>query len=139
MQPTQPPVAFGSRRLVAADVGTEQMTIRQHLNQQIRRAYPVLGVSLSICIIMGALRYFHIISQSWAILIVAPIVISPICWSLFVLKRGIKCPRCNERLGESVFVIGGLSFCVGKRMRFCPCCGVHLDTELEDTHSNQSA
>jgi hypothetical protein len=43
---------------------------------------------------------------------------------------GIRCPRCREAVGHVIMSSSGL-FSVSAKFRFCPYCGVELDTQLD--------
>ncbi len=45
---------------------------------------------------------------------------------------GIRCPRCGGKIGFALNSFGNL-FAVPSQFRFCPLCGVGLDTELDAT------
>jgi hypothetical protein len=42
----------------------------------------------------------------------------------------LRCPRCRGRIGHTVSYMSG-PFSVSRKIRFCPFCGVALDSELE--------
>ena len=42
----------------------------------------------------------------------------------------LRCPRCQGRIGYTVSYMSW-PFSVSRRIRFCPFCGVALDSELE--------
>jgi hypothetical protein len=48
----------------------------------------------------------------------------------YVMTFGIKCPGCRRSLFGCTWVVGGRLFSVGKRMRFCPRCGIDFDSEI---------
>ena len=48
-------------------------------------------------------------------------------WYLLFLLR---CPRCRGRIGGTVSYLSG-PFSISRKIRFCPFCGVALDSELE--------
>jgi amino acid transporter len=45
---------------------------------------------------------------------------------------GIRCPRCGGKIGFALNSFGNL-FAVPSQFRFCPLCGVALDTQLDAT------
>jgi len=45
-----------------------------------------------------------------------------------LMRLFIKCPACNENIAATVMHSGG-PFALAKKIRFCPCCGVNLDTD----------
>jgi hypothetical protein len=45
---------------------------------------------------------------------------------------GIRCPRCGGKIGFALNSFGNL-FAVPSQFRFCPLCGVELDTQLDAT------
>jgi hypothetical protein len=46
------------------------------------------------------------------------------------LMFGLRCPRCRGRIGYTVSYMSS-PFSVSRKIRFCPFCGVALDSELE--------
>jgi len=42
---------------------------------------------------------------------------------------GIRCPSCQNRIGQLITPIGGSPFSVSRKLRFCPFCGVSGETE----------
>ena len=42
----------------------------------------------------------------------------------------LRCPRCRGAIGYVVTYLSG-PFSISRRIRFCPFCGVALDSELE--------
>jgi hypothetical protein len=52
--------------------------------------------------------------------------------SIFYAFYGIRCPKCNGLFGYITMNLGG-PFAVSKKVKFCPFCGVNIDTEI---HSN---
>jgi hypothetical protein len=48
----------------------------------------------------------------------------------FYLFFFLRCPRCRGAIGYTVSHLSG-PFSVSRRIRFCPFCGVALDSELE--------
>lgn len=43
---------------------------------------------------------------------------------------GIRCPRCNGQFGYIAMYLG-TPFSISKKIKYCPFCGVDIDTELK--------
>ena len=100
------------------------MTIRDKLNRQVRWVYPLLFLAMALCILGGLLTATGVIEWPWP-MIVGFAIAFPV---LIFMTFGIKCPSCRKLLFGCTWAVGGAVFSVGKRMRFCPRCGVDLDT-----------
>jgi len=50
--------------------------------------------------------------------------------SILYLLFGIRCPRCQNRVGQLITQVGGSPFSVSRKLRFCPFCGVDLDAQI---------
>lgn len=44
----------------------------------------------------------------------------------------LRCPSCREAIGYTVSYSSG-PFSISRKIRFCPFCGIALDSELEPT------
>jgi len=56
---------------------------------------------------------------------------------LFMLFR-IRCPRCRGNIGYAVSYYGG-PFTVSPKIRFCPFCGVALDSQYDETQKGNKS
>jgi hypothetical protein len=50
--------------------------------------------------------------------------------SMFYAFWGIRCPRCRGNLGYIVMYFSS-PFSISKKIKYCPFCGIDLDTELK--------
>lgn len=50
--------------------------------------------------------------------------------SMFYVFWGIRCPRCRRRLTPIMSYGSPLS--ISKKIKYCPFCGVDIDSELEE-------
>ena len=111
-----------------AGVGTrDKMTIREELNRQVRWVYPMLFLGMILFLAGGLLTAYHVIAWPWPGIPAAVIFFG----MFFFMNFAIKCPRCRKLLFGTTWVVGGKLFSVGKRMKFCPRCGVDFDSEME--------
>ena len=47
--------------------------------------------------------------------------------ALVAMQRGIKCPKCKAKLGQTIAMSLAFSWGSGPKVNFCPFCGVNLD------------
>lgn len=104
------------------------MTIREQLNRQVRWVYPLLFLAMGVFFLGGMLAAAQVIQWPWHMLIGSAIFFPVFIFMTF----GIKCPSCRKMLFGCTWAVGGKIFSVGKRMQFCPRCGVDLDTEPKE-------
>jgi len=53
----------------------------------------------------------------------------PFLGSILYLNFGIHCPKCKSRLGTLLLYSLDMKISLSKKFRFCPFCGVDLDSE----------
>jgi len=58
-----------------------------------------------------------------------PGVVAFVAGALYLLFL-VRCPHCRGRIGQVIGSWGG-PFSISPKVRFCPLCGVALDTEIE--------
>ena len=104
------------------------MTIRDKLNRQVRWVYPLLFLAFALFLLGGILTATRTIESPWPMVIGFAIALPVFIFMTF----GIKCPSCKSILFGCTWPVGGKTFSVGKRMKFCPRCGVDLDTEIRE-------
>jgi hypothetical protein len=51
--------------------------------------------------------------------------------SMFYSFWGIRCPNCKGNLGIMAMSYGS-PFSVSKKIKYCPFCGIDIDTELKE-------
>jgi hypothetical protein len=44
---------------------------------------------------------------------------------------GIRCPNCKGNLGY-VAMSSGTPFSISKKLKYCPSCGIDMDTEFKE-------
>jgi hypothetical protein len=101
-----------------------EMTIRDRLNRQVRWVYPLLFLAVGLFVLGGIPVANRVLGFPWPMLPAAAILFVVFYYMIF----GIKCPGCGQSLLGSTWSVGGKPFSVGKRMRFCPRCGVDFDS-----------
>jgi hypothetical protein len=47
--------------------------------------------------------------------------------AILALNYLVKCPKCANNLGRTIALPVGLSLGTGRKIKFCPYCGVSLD------------
>ena len=65
---------------------------------------------------------------AWRFWLAIPGLMLSIACASYVMFR-LRCPRCQGRIGNTVVSYGRL-FTVSPEIRFCPFCGIALDSEL---------
>ena len=101
------------------------MTIRSQLNLIRRR---VLIITLLTWVVF-AVGSFLITVHRWFIVVSLLAFIGLILETIF-LMFGIRCPKCKAALGHTLsYPPQGLS--ISDKIKFCPFCGVSLDSEIE--------
>jgi len=111
--------------------GCLSMTIRSLTNARKRKVFLVIYSCLSVCIIGILLRHIHPTLIIFAVLGFAGLFITLI----YTYYKGIRCPKCENAWGFLAIQTGG-PFSLSKELRFCPFCGVNLDSDLNG-HSNE--
>jgi energy-converting hydrogenase Eha subunit E len=101
------------------------MTVREIITRRKRKASIVMysGCALLVLgVILGAG------GPPWRIVSIPGLVISlaAALYSLFFLR----CPACAETIGYTVSP--SRPFSISRKIRFCPGCGIALDSELEE-------
>lgn len=114
---------------IAGQPGVEhqdKMTIRDKLNRQVRWVWPLMFLGVVLFVSGGVLEATQVMSFPWLMIPAAPLIFGTYYYMIF----GIKCPHCQKCFFGATWVVGGRLFSVGKRMRFCPRCGVDFDSEM---------
>ncbi len=102
------------------------MTIRDKLSAMKRKASIVLcgGIAL-----IGVSALFTEPGSSVPWFPLLAFLVTAIFYSYVVFWR-IRCPKCKSRWGYVAMYEGG-PFSVSKKIRFCPYCGVPIDSGLD--------
>jgi hypothetical protein len=101
------------------------MTIRELLNRRKRKAIIIAYSGLVLFVVglsLGAVGppWLFIAIPGFAVFVAASM------YSLFL----IRCPSCREAIGYTVAYPSG-PFSISRKIRFCPFCGIALDSALE--------
>jgi hypothetical protein len=101
------------------------MTIRERLNRRIVPTYVVMLACFVLFVAggLGATAFPLLIG-----LVFVSFAGFGAC-TLF-LHFGVRCPKCHERIAGLVFLPRGGYFRLSKAVRFCPFCGVSMDSEV---------
>jgi|SRR5882724_2246107 len=101
------------------------MTLRESIARQKRIGAIVTYVAFAVCVVAMVLSV-----AKRPGLFVAVLGFSVSAAGLFYLRFFVRCPRCRGEIG---YVVSTLSspFSISRRIRFCPFCGVALDSEVE--------
>ena len=98
------------------------MTIREYLRRQKRRSSTVVGLG-AVIFIGGAIA-----GASGSRLVALAIVAFIVC-ALGGIFLGfcVRCPQCRGRIGQILGQVGS-PFTIPASLRFCPFCGIGLDS-----------
>src|SRR2546427_10882616 len=99
------------------------MTIRDYLRRQKRRASAVLHLGV-LTFIGGAIA--GATGNKMFVLAIFGFVIAGLGG---VYLARVRCPQCKERIGSMLGRAGG-QLSLPRNLRFCPFCGVELDTPM---------
>jgi hypothetical protein len=101
------------------------MTIRDLLNRRKRKAI-IIAYSGFVLFVLGL--SLGAVGPPWLFVAVPGFVVFFVAtlYSLFL----IRCPSCREAIGYTVSYPSG-AFSISRKIRFCPFCGIALDSELE--------
>jgi len=99
------------------------MTIRDYLKRKKRISFAVLHLGVFI-FFGGAIAGFSG-SKMFGIAILGFVVAGV---GTVYLAR-VRCPQCKERIGTLLGPVGG-NYSIPPKFRFCPFCGVELDTRI---------
>jgi hypothetical protein len=105
------------------------VTIRDVINRRKRKAAIVTYAGFAL-LMLGALA--AVANESLVVLALPGFAI--FMGGTLFLYYGIRCPRCRARVGHVVNFHWN-PFAVPPKMRFCPFCGVALDSQFEDTQN----
>jgi hypothetical protein len=99
------------------------MTIRDYLRRRKRISFAVLHLGVFI-FFGGAIAGFSG-SKMFGLAILGFVVAGV---GTVYLAR-VRCPQCKERIGTLLGPVGG-HYSIPPKFRFCPFCGVELDTQI---------
>jgi len=54
---------------------------------------------------------------------------------VFFVLFGLRCPKCKNNLGYTIQGPGSF-WNISDKLKYCPFCGVALDKEVEELHTN---
>jgi hypothetical protein len=102
------------------------MTIREYLANRTRKVIVVEVILFVLTIALSTLGipifkkepYLHFV------------LLVPLFIIVSIQLKGFRCGRCKQRLGELTLNLTGWKF-LGKKVNFCPCCGVNLDEKCD--------
>jgi len=108
----------------------KNMKIREMINTQKRKA--VIAVSSGMAVfVVGCL-----ISTVYKIMFpVALIGFAVALGGITFLEFGLSCPECRSRIGSAINY-PGRPFATSPNIRYCPFCGVSLDSHLKPSDHN---
>ena len=99
------------------------ITVREALGRKMRRAIASALVGFALCLVQA----IFVPAQNPPVLVF--LGMAAFFSAAMYLNFGIRCFQCRNRIG-SMLMYGGSPFWVSKRLRFCPFCGLELDTTL---------
>jgi hypothetical protein len=101
------------------------MTIRSHISRKKRKIFIVTYSGL-LFFILGI-----ILSTTLGIMPLVPFIGFAVFFvSIACAFWGIRCPHCKGNFGY-IAMYHGSPFSVSKKVKYCPFCGIDIDTELE--------
>jgi hypothetical protein len=106
------------------------MTIRDRLNRRIILTYVVLY--LSVIGIFFGVGFSASCDPSGPPVFAIPFFLILLAAVLY-LQFGIRCPSCRNPVAHLTTMPRGGWIRLGKRIRFCPFCGVSFDSELTES------
>ncbi len=109
--------------------GEKTITIRDYLRRQKRRSFAVLH--LGVLIFIGG----AIASASGSKMFVFAIFGFVVAGLGMVYLARVRCPNCKERIGPILRPLSG-QYSIPRNFRFCPFCGVELDTQVPDEQAS---
>jgi hypothetical protein len=103
------------------------MTVRQFLN---RRILPVVILMLA-CVVaaFAAVGFIPADSRSLGVWTLVPFAGFAAC--IVYLFYGVRCPTCRNQIVGLAYLPRGGYFRISAAVRFCPFCGLSLDTEVD--------
>jgi hypothetical protein len=105
--------------------GQSDMTIRSLTNVRKKKVFLILYSFMAVFIIGVLLGYIHPTLIILCILGFAGVFVTLI----YTYYKGIRCPKCDNAWGFLAMQTGG-PFSLSKKLKFCPFCGVNLDSNL---------
>jgi len=107
--------------------GKEMKTIREHLNERIRRSHN--GMLAGFALILVGIYVTAFFRSPWAVIVPGIGFILVVASGLF-RTFAIRCPNCRNPVGAfSRNPLGG-SRGISQKVKVCPFCVVELDTEM---------
>jgi hypothetical protein len=100
------------------------MTIREVLEK--KRGVAVALAFLCWLSFAGGIVFTGSHSKEFPLLIFIPFIGFGVC--VLFLLFGLRCPKCKNNLG---YTLQSSFWRISKKLKFCPFCGVSLDTEIE--------
>ena len=109
------------------------MTIRSVIAKRKRKGI-LISYSGFVVILAEFVRAVVTHTRPVFVLLAIPLFIGGMLYSMF----WVTCPNCNGNLGHIVMYSGG-PFSLSKKFRFCPYCGVDLDSEVRPGEAGSEA
>ena len=102
-------------------------TIRKSAQQKKALAYATLVVGFTCTFLLGNL--FVQDKSEWGFIYLVPVFIGAL--AMVLANQFIKCQACGGNLGPTIMQTG-TPITISKNIKFCPCCGIKLDTEISE-------
>ena len=100
------------------------MTMRDYLQQQKRWSFALVYLG-----IVGFIGGATIGTSGSALMVLGLLGFVLAASGMLVLAFRVRCPQCRSRLGQILSNVGG-PFTIPRRLRFCPFCGIALDSPM---------
>jgi hypothetical protein len=103
------------------------MTIRSQISRRKRKLLIITYSGIAFFILGMILSDRLELSPFWPFIGFAVFLVSIMLYGFW----GMRCPRCKGNLGY-VAMYYGPPFSVSKKIKYCPFCGIDIDTELKE-------
>jgi hypothetical protein len=103
------------------------MTIRDHIHRRVWRAAGVQLLSLPLVALAGPMKPGHG-PDAFFLLALIPLFAG----GLYIVL-GIRCPKCNRRLGMAAAESAFSFLPLNQKLNHCPGCGVSMDSHVPGT------
>jgi len=102
-------------------------TIRNKLNTSFRRTLVAQwGGFFLVC--LGVILGYALSEVFVSIALIGFVVL--VIGMLYMLY-GIRCPRCKRMFGNTIHYPFGRLFSISEKVKFCPFCGVKIDSKID--------
>ena len=112
-------------------------TVREATEAPIRPARRLAWIGLVVLVICELWLFAHRQTPGWPMFALAATSFLAAVAGAYYSALALRCAVCKTRWRHYTFVLWPLS--LSRRIRFCPFCGVRLDSPVEDAGHTQQA